>query len=97
MENTSLSEQEQQAAEAIYRLCKAFIDNHSTRELHQHLTYLFAYHAATPMYTELIEGNRENMSLPFVDVSLLLDNIARHLPDQEAQEYIKMGRSQIAA
>ncbi len=95
MKNTSLSEQE--AAMAVYQICKRFMADHRVRDVHQHLAYMFAYFAATPMYTELCEESRNNMSFCYVGLNGLIDEIAQHIPDEDALEYIKLGQSQAAA
>lgn len=98
MKNTSQSEQqEQEVAMAVYQICKRFMADHRVRDVHQHLAYMFAYFAATPMYAELREETRGDISFCYVDLNGLIDEIAQHIPDEDALKLIKLGQSQAAA
>ncbi|OZI08339.1 hypothetical protein BWI93_09735, partial [Siphonobacter sp. BAB-5385] len=75
MENTSLSQQEQQDAVKVYQIAKAFISSHAFREVQEHLGQMFGcYVAATPT-VYLHEVSAHDVAQTFMDVSHLIKQL----------------------
>lgn len=97
MENTLLSVQQQQGAVKVYQIAKAFISNHASREVQQHLGQMFAcYVAATPSVV-LQDVSAHDVAQTFMDVSHLIKQLTDWIPDLHAEDYMELGQSQAQA
>ncbi len=86
MENTSLSEQEQQDAVKVYQIAKAFVSSHYVRDMQQQLGEMFAFYVASDYYASLPESTRTTISITHMDMIGLTSDLARLIPDAEAME-----------